>query len=159
MRKINSFVMVIASLTFIMMLLGCENKNDKMREFLHKYGSTTIGEAYEQSGFIVPMHSFGDLTFEIPSLEIKSDKIKEINGETYHFVKAKMMYVFSPKSGNEKKERQFVRWMALAIREDGFGNLQVDSAKSVEYVAAGDDERVMRMIFGKIVTRGEDLIK
>ncbi|KKQ53050.1 MAG: hypothetical protein US70_C0006G0020 [Parcubacteria group bacterium GW2011_GWD2_38_11] len=154
MRTINMVVFGLVSLMLVVILSGCQSKNDKMREFLYRYGNVTIEEAYKKGGFVFTTRN--DFQFKIDTLVIKSVKSKEVGDVTYHFVKAKIVYNYNPKVGAVDK---CYRWMALTIEEDGFGNMLVDPPKSKEIVSVGLTEKESKKIFPDKFENGENLIK
>lgn len=145
-----AFVSFVSVTVFIS---GCSlNKDEKMREFLKKYGNLTAEKAYRKGGFVLGSD------FKIDSLDVKSIKTEKVGSVTLHGVKAKLIYEFTCSLGGVPEKYRYYRWMALTIEEDILGEMLVDPGRSKEIVAAGRNEKEMKEMFMDKFEAGDKLV-
>lgn len=159
MRVIKLVVAALVSVVVVAVLAGCQSKKEKVTEFLYRYGNTkqSVERMYTKASLKPVNKTFSDFDYKITSLEVKNIKTKDINGEKKHFVKCKMAYTLTSKSHKDDKI-DYIRYMALVVEENGFGDLIVDLSQSKEVFVAGQSREVMDILFSADMIAGEEMI-
>jgi hypothetical protein len=138
-------------------LCGFGVSNGKVDNIIRKYGIETFEKKLRINGINPESHE----TFspKITSLEIKSIKTREVGDMTLHFVKARVVFDYNPKTNGIIHKEKLYRWMALVIEEDGFGKMLVNPAKSKEVMTLSIDGESAKKLFPDSFIAGENLIK